>query len=275
MKNKSKKWLLALLLSCSVVVLATGCDKLKKEPETESETQTEKVTEPPTEKVTEPQTEKVTEPPTEKVTETEPQTQPKELTVEEEKAQETEFDTFRTGYASDDVNVRTAPGSDGDIFDSFDQGETLRLVGETPNWYVVDLDDYEENGYVSKQFVSDTEVAPKTEEEREQLANGTAPSSANDGNTTASADNGTSVPPSTAGTSAVDTEYGVEVYAESFPIQATVGANMRQAPTQNGEIINMIASGTNVTAIGYTDRWYKVEYEGTVGYVNRNLFTAE
>ncbi len=278
MKNKSKKWLLALLLSCSVVVLATGCDKLKKEPETESETQTEKVTESPTEKVTEPPTEKVTEPPTEKVTETESETQPKELTIEEEKAQETEFDTFRTGYAKDDINVRTAPGSGGDVFDSFDQGETIRLVGETPNWYVVDLDDYEDNGYVSKQFVSDTEVAPKTEEERAQLANGTAPSSAGDGNTTAptgSGESGTAAPSTAAGTSAVDTEYGVEGYAESFPIQATAGANMRQAPSQDGEIINTIASGTNVTAVGYTDRWYKIDYNGTIGYVNRNLFTAE
>lgn len=274
MKNKSKKWLLALLLTCSVAVLGTGCDKLKKEPETESETQTEKVTEPPTEKVTEPPTEKVTEPPTEKVTETESETQPRELTIEEEKAQETEFDTFRTGYAADDINVRMAPGSDGEIFDSFDQGETIRLVGETPNWYVVDLDDYESNGYVSKQFVSDTEVAPKTEEEREQLANGTAPT------TTTSSDSGetagtTTAPVSTAGTSAADTQFGVEVYAESFPIQATAGANMRLEPSQDGEIINTIASGTNVTAIGYTDRWYKVDYNGTVGYVNKNLFAAE
>ena len=75
-------------------------------------------------------------------------------------------------YAADDINVRTQPGQDGEIFDSFDQGETIRVVGETPNWYVVDLEDYEDNGYVSKQFVSDQEVAPKTEEERAQLANG-------------------------------------------------------------------------------------------------------
>ena len=50
---------------------------------------------------------------------------------------------------------------------------------------------------------------------------------------------------------------------------------MRSTPAQDGEIINTIASGTSVTAIGYTDRWYKVEYNGTVGYVNQNLFTAE
>ena len=138
-------------------------------------------------------------------------------------------------------------------------------VGETPNWYVVDLDEYEDHGYVSKQFVSDQEVAPKTEEEREQLANGTA----------VTTDGGSDSTAASAGASSTDVEYGVEYYAESFPIQATAGANMRQTPAQDGEIINTIASGTNVTAVGYTDRWYKIEYDGVTGYVNKNLFAAE
>ncbi len=265
MKNRSKKLLFMLMLTCSVALLATGCDKLKKAPETESET--EKITEAPTEKVTEPPTEKETEPPTESETEppTESETEPKVLTEEEEKAQETEFDTFRTVYAADDINVRTAPSQDGDIFDSFDQGESIRVTGETPNWYVVDLEDYEDPGYVSKQFVSDQEVAPKTESEREALANG-ASSAGNSGETS---------PSSTSGSSSVDAEFSVDTYAESFPIQATAGANMRQTPSQDGAIIDTIASGTNVTAVGYTDRWYKIEYNGTVGYVNKNLFATE
>lgn len=268
MKNRSKKLLFTLLLSLSVVMVATGCDKLKKAPETESETEppTEKVTEsetePPTEKVTEPPTEKETEPPTES------ETEPKILTAEEELAQETEFDQYRTLYAADDINVRTQPGTgdDIDIFESFDQGERIIAVGETPNWYVVQLDDYEENGYVSKQFVSTDEVEPKSEEERAQL-NATA--------TTGSTDGETSTGSSTTGSSSVDAEYSVEAYAESFPIQATAGANMRQTPSQDGEIIQTIASGTSVTAVGYTDRWYKIEYDGNVGYVNKNLFSAD
>lgn len=267
MINKSKKILLTLLLSCSVIMLLSGCDKLKKEPQTETQAPTEVQTEAPTEAPTEEPTEAPTEPPTETEPVTEAQTQPKELTAEEELAQEKDLDAIRTVYAADDINVRTQPGKDGEIFDSFDQGETIRVVGETPNWYVVDLEDYEDNGYVSKQFVSDQEVAPKTEEERAQLANGGA------GET--SADDAGSTDAASAGTSSVDMEYNVQIYAESFPVQATTGANMRQTPAQDGEIINTIASGTNVTAIGYTDRWYKVEYDGAVGYVNKNLFAAE
>ena len=53
MKNRNKKVLFALMLGCSITLMATGCDKLKKEPETE----TEAPTEAPTEKQTETETE--------------------------------------------------------------------------------------------------------------------------------------------------------------------------------------------------------------------------
>jgi uncharacterized protein YgiM (DUF1202 family) len=148
------------------------------------------------------------------------------------------------------------------------QGDTIIVAGETPNWYMVEIDGYEINGYVSKQFVSEEEVTPKTDEERqaaiEQEISG---STVEDGETTEVA--GTVV------SSSVDEEYGVGFYAEPFEIEATAGANVRQAPSSDGEIINTIASGTVVTVTGYTDRWYKIEYDGTVGYVNQNLFATE
>lgn len=270
MRNKSKKILLAMMMTCSVALIATGCDKLKKEPETEKIT--EAPTEKPTEKVTEAPTEKPTEPPTEKETEppTESETQPKELTVEEEKAQEKELDQIRTLYAKEDINVRLEPGKGDDIeiFSSFLQGDQIMAVGETPNWYVVNVEDYDVKGYVNKEFVSEEKVEPLSEEERqklyEQMAGETTVSSGEDASGSAGTD-----------TSATDAEFGVELYAEEFPVSASTGANMRTTPAQDGEIIDTIASGTTVTAIGYTDRWYKVNYNGNIGYVNKNLFSAE
>ena len=134
MKNRNKKVLFALMLGCSITLMATGCDKLKKEPETE----TEAPTEAPTEKQTE--------------TETESETQPQNLTAEEELAQAKEYDQLKSLYAKDDINVRTKPGTDdsSEIFSSFAQGDQIVVVGETPNWYEVDVDGYEEHGYVSK-----------------------------------------------------------------------------------------------------------------------------
>ena len=73
------------------------------------------------------------------------------------------------------------------------------------------------------------------------------------------------------GSSAVDLEYDVRTYAESFPIILSADANVRSVPGQDGEIVTTISSGTHVTALGETDRWYKVEYEGAVGFVNKNL----
>ena len=177
--------------------------------------------------------------------------------------------TSHTMYASDDVNVRAEPSTDGEIFSSFYQGDQVTVVGETPNWYIVDVDDYDSNGYVSKQYMSESEVAPKTDEERQQLieqqlSNETSASDSTGDSAAASTD-----------TSSVDLEYNVMTYADSFPVVATTGANMRSTPSQDGEIIQTIASGTTLTAVGYTDRWYKVEYDGTVGYVNQNLFSAE
>lgn len=279
MKNR-KTILLMLALAVSVTVFAGGCDKLKKEPETEKVTEapTEKPTEAPTEEPTEKPTEKPTEAPTEPPTESE--TQPKVLTPAEEKAQETQFDQIRIMYAKDDVNVREQPetGSQDNIFYSYYQGDQLTVVGETPNWYVVDVDDYEVNGYMSKQFVSDTKVEPKTDEERDQviaqeLEGATAPSDSEDSQGDATAANAAPTP--SADTAAADAQYNVQAYAESYPVYATTGANLRSAPAQDSEIIKTVPSGSQLTAIGYTDKWYKVDMDGTIGYVNMNLFSAE
>lgn len=254
MKNRSRKLLFTLMLACSVAMLATGCDTLKKEPETEAPTepQTEAPTEPQTEAPTESETE--TEPPTESETETESEV--RILTLEQELAEQEEYSTLRTLYAADDVNIREQPSTDGDIFASYAPGDTIIVVGETPNWYMVELDEYEVTGYVSKQFVSETQVEAGTVEEN-----------------TGSSDSGEDSSTASAGvSSSVDAEYGVGLYAEPFEIAASTGANVRETPSSDGQIMGVVSSGTVVKVVGYTDRWYKIEYDGTYGYANKNLF---
>lgn len=278
MKNRSKSAVLALLLAGAVAMLG-GCSKLKKE-EPQTEAPTEKVTEAPTESETETEkpTEKVTEKQTETETETEKETEPKVLTAAEEKAQEKELDQIRMMYAKDDINVRSDPDTTADnIIYSYMQGDQVTVVGETPNWYVVEIDGYDSNGYVSKQFVSAEKVAEKTDEERQEAIEkelSGAQSSDSTGADGSSADTSSSqqIASSGADTSAVDSQYGVGDFAESYSVEAATGANIRSTPAQDGEIVGTIASGTTVTALGETDRWYKIEYNGTVGYVNKNLF---
>ena len=271
MKNRSKSAMLALLLAGSVAMLG-GCSKLKKE-DPQTEKVTEAVTEAPTESETQTEkpTEKVTEKQTEKQTETEKETEPKVLTAAEEKAQEKELDQIRMMYAKDDINVRSDPDTTADnIIYSYMQGDQVTVVGETPNWYVVELDGYDSNGYVSRQFVSAEKVAEKTDEERQQAIEQEL-----SGQTAANTDGTAASAATSSDSSSVDAEYGVGAFAESFPIQAATGANVRKTPSQDGEIIQTIGSGETVTALGETDRWYKVDINGTIGYVNKNLFNAQ
>jgi hypothetical protein len=79
------------------------------------------------------------------------------LTVEEELAKEKTYDGTQTAYAADNINIRQRPGRDDDIsvLDSYYKGETVILFGETPNWYVVEVEGTDQKGYVSKEYISD------------------------------------------------------------------------------------------------------------------------
>ncbi len=247
MKNKTRMWMLSLALAAAMAFSLTGCgEKLTKETETE----TVKQTEAPTEKATEKQTEKATEKQTETETETETEAD-REMTPEEEKASETELKGNKILYAMDDINVRTDPGTDADIVSSFDQGQEVTVTAETKHWYKVQLDGY--SGYVRKDVLSETAVEPKSAEERQQIME-------QQGTASASSD-----------TTATDLEYDVRTYAESFPLILSSDANIRSTPSQDGSVVTTVSSGSTITALGATDRWYKVEYDGTVGYVNKNL----
>ncbi len=328
MTNKSKRGVLALLLCGSIALGATGCDQLRKEPETETETETESETE------TEVQTESETETETETESETETETEaPSAFTTNTTAAQEQssliDYDTVRVMYALEAVNVRTEPNQEAEIFTSFEAGDSVPVIGETMNWYRVDLSDYDFDspGYVYKEFIGDsadgvTLVASSSSSANEENTNGGEDASSageesyysgeeeNDGSGNAENDNYGSydsyegndsgsdaggvyndyenagsneentgyeenAPAAASDTDYIDAEYNVESYADAFPVTATAGANMRSEPSQDGEIVSTIASDTEVTVLGYTDRWYKVSYNGMIGYVNKNLFTAE
>jgi len=276
----------ALLLAVAGTALAaTGCGQARTNTDSNVVTPT---TEAPvvvvTEKVTEAQTE--TEPPTEKVTEkiTEAQTEAETevvteapapavaLTQEEEQAQESAYESGTTMWALDDVNVREAPSTDAEIIESYDQGEQINVIGETPGWYKIYDEEGGFEGYVSRQWVSETEVAPKSEDERaaaqEALAAQNAANAANEAAADGQAEEAAAQEQNSSSLIQVD---GLTVYSESYPITLAADANLRSLPGENGEVLGTVLTGTTVTALGETDRWYEVDYNGTVGFVNKNL----
>ena len=250
-------------------VALTGCGQRIADKPTEAETQTEKKTEAVTEAVTEAAVIVVTEAPTETevVTEvqTEPQTQaPLNLTAEEEQAQEQSYDTAVTYYAADNVNIRETPSTENqdNIFASYDQGEAVAVSGETPTWYVVYVG--ETKGYVKKDNFSQSEVAPKSEDEM-------AAEASQQGEETAAAE--TTVDTAVEEAPAADTSVAAadSSYADGFSVTLAGDANLRVDAGETADVIAVVPNGTSVTAIGETGNWYQVSYNGQTGYINKNL----
>lgn len=291
MKNNVKSMVLAAIAAACVAAALTGCgqartttditvkqteapvikvtEKVTEAPQTETETpapQTE--TAAPQTETAAPQTETAA-PQTETQAQTTAQTTAA-LSKEEEIAQETEYQDYKTMWASDDINVREFPTTEEDnIFYSLDQGQTATVIGETPNWYEISLtstdDEGTKVGFVSKQYMSDTEVQPKTEEERAAAASGeTSPAASADSSTAASASSTTSSTTSTAQQTAATPASGPTV---------TMGAdaNIRTEASQTSEVVGTVSAGEKVTVIGDADGWYQIDYNGVQGYVNKNL----
>jgi uncharacterized protein YgiM (DUF1202 family) len=48
-------------------------------------------------------------------------------------------------------------------------------------------------------------------------------------------------------------------------------ANLRSAASEVSDVVGVLNAGTQVTIVGEADRWYQVNYNGSSGYINKNL----
>lgn len=71
-----------------------------------------------------------------------------------------DYGTSYTYYTTTDVNVRAQPGTDADKIGGLDSGQSVTVIGETPNWYVVSVNGT--TGYISKSYVSSQNTAGDT-----------------------------------------------------------------------------------------------------------------
>ena len=100
--------------------------------------------------------------------------------------------------------------------------------------------------------MSETEVQPKTDEERASAAGGTAQNT-----DTGSVQNTSS---SASGQS-----------AGGNTVTVASDANIRADASQTSDVVGTVSAGEKVTVTGDADGWYQVEYNGVTGYVNKNL----
>jgi uncharacterized protein YgiM (DUF1202 family) len=65
-----------------------------------------------------------------------------------------DYGTSYTYYATTDVNLRAQPGTDSSQIGGLSGGQSVTVIGETPNWYVVSVNGT--TAYVSKSYISST-----------------------------------------------------------------------------------------------------------------------
>lgn len=109
------------------------------------------------------ETEQTSNSTTEEQTTDDPTTEPEETTTELNK----------TGYVSaEGLIVREEPTTDSKEIDSLSRNDKVKIVGQTGNWYKIDLDG--KTGYVSAKYISDKKVPETTSRSGSTLRNTTA-----------------------------------------------------------------------------------------------------
>ena len=91
------------------------------------------------------------------------------------KPEETTTELNKTGYVSaDGLRVRKEPTTDSEEIDSLSKNDKVKIIGQTGNWYKIDLDG--KTGYVSAKYISDTKLLESTSRSGSTLKNAVATS---------------------------------------------------------------------------------------------------
>lgn len=130
----------------------------------------------------------------------------------------------------DDVRMRSGPGTGHSIICDFDKGTRISVTGASGGWYAITVDG--KSGYMSSDYISFLETASVT--------------------------NPTKPPQPTAAVS--NDGYAAEVIGTSV--------RLRQGPGTGYGIIGYCSKGADVTVYSSENGWYKLGYNGKVGYMS-------
>ena len=157
-----------------------------------------------------------------------------------------DYGTTTTLVTSDTVNVRSQPGTDASILTTLNKNTKVNVVGETANWFKVNING--NIGYIRKDFLVY-------------------------GNTQNAADpTDTTVPGGAESNAELNTATN---YGASTTLYASDDANVRSAPGTDSSVVGSIPAGTAVTVIGETDNWFVVSINGETSYVSKSLLTTD
>ena len=131
------------------------------------------------------------------------------------------------GYVNHNAALRSAPSRESEKLDSLSVGTKLKITGENSEWYRVKVGD--KKGYVAKKYVS--------------LGVYETPAP-------------TPVPPG----------YIRDIGPKKGYVNAN-GVNVRKKPDREAEKIAKLYIGHKLMVTGENDEWYRVEFDGKVGYI--------
>ncbi len=177
--------------------------------------------------------------------------------AEEELKSLTDYGTSATLYASDVVNVRSEPSteSESNIIDSLAKGDAVTVVGETSQWFKVNING--NIGYISKAFLVSSPPGSGSDSSNESENSNNA-SGQDSGNTGSD------------GNAEQQAEYNSTVdYGTSYTYYTTTDVNMRSGPSTGSDKVGGLNGGTAITVIGETANWFIVSVNGSRAYISK------
>ena len=132
------------------------------------------------------------------------------------------------------LRVRSAASTNSSTLGYLVNGQGVNITGETGNWYKIDFKGT--TGYVSKDYIQKT---------TDNGSNSNGQTGNNNGNPQVNSEKG----------------YVVNV-------QSTL--NVRSGAGSNHNIIGHLSNGDKVDIIGESGSWYKIKFNGSVGYVSKD-----
>lgn len=133
------------------------------------------------------------------------------------------------------------PSHDGTFVTILDYGTKVTIDGVYGNWYKVTSGEY--TGYVYKEFITEAATIYSS-------------------NSTSSTSSSTSSTTSSSG-------YGIV-----SNLNSGYTLDFRTAPNTSSTVIGFLTEGSQVEILGESNGWYKIEYNGEVGYVYGGFITA-
>lgn len=173
------------------------------------------------------------------------------------------------GYSTaDDLNLRSASSATSESLMKINAGDSMIILGEEEDWYKVQVGD--KTGYMKKIYINDECIAFATTQNlnlrKTADANGSVVNQFNQGDPMTvlekegdwykvSYDNTVGY----VNKEFVDFQYNIYIDGNDI--------NMRKGATTESEVVTTLDNATIVTVLNKAGEWYKVRYDGQIGYV--------